>query len=76
MSQDRGTVVKHTLPDNSNWYRALLHKCIVKSPKCEGIALLHLHIVTQLKNLELAQGVIEVGRVGAAEFGLHLFDRR
>jgi uncharacterized Fe-S cluster-containing protein len=62
--------VQHRLAHNLDRCQALQHEVIVKLLQVEGRPLLLLEIFAELHDLELAQGVVEVGRVGGAALGL------
>src|ERR1700691_4074743 len=63
-SQRRRVVMQQRAAHQFDGRKALLHERVVKNLEPEGAALARLEVRAQLENLQLAQLVVQVGRVG------------
>jgi hypothetical protein len=67
--------VEHGFADDLDGSKALAHEVIVESLQAEAGALFGLYIGTEFHDLELAERVVEVERVGGAALGFDFRDR-
>src|ERR1700737_2881486 len=70
--QDRAVVAQHALANDLHRDRTLPHQAVMKLQQGKVAAPPLAVIFTQLENLQLAQSVIEIGRVGSPALGLLL----
>src|SRR5579871_6249143 len=70
--QGGGIVAEHRAPDDLDGRETLLHEVVVERPQAEAVALPRLDVGAQLEDLELAERVVEVRRVGRAALRLRL----
>ena len=62
--------MEHGFADYFDGGRALAHEVVVELLEVEGGALFRFQVFSELHDFELAEGVVEVGGVGGAAFGL------
>ena len=66
--------MKHSFPDDFDRGKALQHEVVVKFFQVERSALFLHHVGAKFHDLEFAEVVVEVGRVGGAAFGFDQAD--
>src|SRR5215469_11975377 len=63
--EHRRAVVQHYLADDLDGRKALAHEVVVKAFQRKGCTLALLHIGSQFHDLQLAECVVEIKRIGS-----------
>src|SRR5437016_11992940 len=75
-SKRRAIVPKHSFSHNFQWNAALLHEFIVKIQQAEIFPLFFAIVLSQLEDLQLAERVDEISRIGRSTLSFNVSHRR